>query len=56
MLVHFEGVGAGRGWHLEDIRGSDREGLEGGEGKKAAGFGSTHWTEQADSPIDAHAP
>lgn len=26
-VVHFEGVGAGEGWHTEELRACDRDGL-----------------------------
>lgn len=31
LVVHFEGQGAGRGWHLERLRNVDRDGLEGNQ-------------------------
>lgn len=33
LVVHFEGHGSGKGWHLERLRNLDREGLEDGAGR-----------------------
>lgn len=42
QAVHFEGVGAGKGWRLEELRASDREGLLSGGASGSAS--SAHWT------------